>query len=186
MLAGSDQHIDSLTWSRDGTQILYATPGNDRSTVLVSVSVADGRTRPFPTPAAAVAPSWSPTSDTVAYLEPTMEPGAHGAAPTLRISIKFVDGQGRPLHASLTPMQLQNGIVAWAPDGRRVAVTTVPANAPATIWVIEPGARTPFRKLIVLKPTQRPRGLAWTPDGTRLIIASEESLGDIVLHEIAR
>jgi hypothetical protein len=65
-------------------------------------------------------------------------------------------------------------------------VTTVPANAPAAIWIVEPDARAPFRKLIELKPTIRPRGVTWTTDGSRLIIASQEQISDLVLHEIRR
>jgi len=179
--------LDSLTWSRDGTQILYATPGRERPTVLASVSVADGKTRPFPTPAAAIAPSWSPASDAIAYLEPMMgkQPDSP-SVPMLRIGIKFVDGQGRPLFTNLPPRQLQNGLVAWAPDGRRVAVATVPANAPAVIWIVDPSAAIPFRKLTELKPTVRPRGLTWTTDGSRLILARQEPLSDLVLHELGR
>ena len=179
--------LDCLTWSRDGTQILYATPGGERPTVLASVSVADGKTRPFLIPGAAVAPSWSPASDVIAYLEPMMERQADASAvPKLRIGLRFVDGQGRPTFTNIPFKPLQNGLVAWAPDGRRIAMATVPANAPASIWIVEPTAPTPFKQLMTLKPNQRPRGLTWTTDGARLIIATEESLSDLVLHELGR
>ena len=137
----------------NGTEILYATPGSDKPTVLASVSVADGKTRTFQTPAAPMAPSSSPTSDTIAYLEPTMAKPDSSSVPVLRYSLRFVDGNGRPRASRRFAQQhLPNAIVAWAPDGRRLAVTTVPANAPAAIWIVELDARTPFRKLIELSP----------------------------------
>ena len=182
--------LDSLTWSRDGTKIVYSTPGADRPAALMVVSVADGKPRTFATPAAAVAPSWSPASDTVAYLEPSMEAPsgapAASAVPVSRMLIRFVDGAGRPLFDHLPQQQLSNGLVAWSRDGRRVAVVTVPANAPSALFVIEPEGRTPFQKVTEFGPTVRPRGLTWTRDGTRVIIARQESLSDLVLHEIAR
>jgi hypothetical protein len=64
-------------------------------------------------------------------------------------------------------------------------VVTVPANAPAAIWIVEPDSRTPFRRILELGPTAHPRGLTWTRDGSRLTIALQESLSDLVLHEIA-
>jgi Tol biopolymer transport system component len=179
--------FDSIAWSPDGTHILFATPASDRSTALSTVSVADGTVTRFPTPAAATTPSWSRITDIVAYLEPAME-GEAGTPlpPTSRILIKFVDGDGKPLFPTLPAQRLPNGIVAWAPDGKRVAVATVPANAVSAIWIVEPGAATPFRRVIELEPNVRPRGLTWTRDGTRLIMSSEVSLSDLVLHEVQR
>jgi Tol biopolymer transport system component len=179
--------FDSISWSRDGARILFATPSGRGSTVLSTVSVADGRVQSFPTPAAANAPSWSHASDTVAYLEPTME-GQAGTAtpPNTRILIRFVDGQGRMLFPNLPAQRLFNGTIAWAPDGKRVAVVTVPANSPSAIWIVEPAAAAPFRRLIELQPGVRPSGLTWTRDGSRLIMSSQESLSDLVLYELDR
>jgi hypothetical protein len=79
-----------------------------------------------------------------------------------------------------------NALVKWAPDGRRVAVVTVPANRPAGVWIVEPEGKTPFRKIVDLPPTARPRGLTWMRDGSSVIIAQQESLSDLVLYEIRR
>ena len=106
--------------------------------------------------------------------------------PVARILLRFVDGHGRQLFPSLPEQPLFNGVVAWAPDGKRVAVVTVPANAPSVIWIVEPAASTPFRRLLELEPTVRPRGLSWTRDGSRLIMSSQESLSDLVLYELSR
>ncbi len=179
--------LDSISWSPDGTRILFSTPSGAGSTVLSTVSVGDGKVQRFPTPSAANAPSWSYATDTIAYLEATMnQQVATSNTPVARILLRFVDGLGRQLFPSLPEQPLFNGVVAWAPDGKRLAVVTVPANAPSVIWIVEPAASTPFRRLLELQPTVRPRGLCWTRDGSRLIMSSQESLSDLVLYELAR
>jgi serine/threonine protein kinase len=179
--------LDAITWSNDGARILYATPGRSAPTVLSSVSVKDGTIHPFATPAAAIAPSWSPASDVIAYLETTIDP-AEGAAdvPVSRVEVKFVDGQGRPLYTNLPYQRMSNGLLAWSPDGRRLAVVTVPANAPSAIWIVEPESKVPFRKIVDLHPGVRPRGITWARDGSRIIMASQESVSDLVLYELGR
>jgi serine/threonine protein kinase/Tol biopolymer transport system component len=179
--------LDSLTWSSDGVRIVFATPGREHPTSLASVAIADGAIQPVQTPAAAVAPSASPIADVLAYLEPGMVQGPNSQIPPeVTFSLRFVNGQGQTLRTLTNQPRLTNGLVAWAPDGRRVAVVTVPANAPAVIWIVDPESPTPFRRLMELEPTARPRGLTWTNDGSRLIIASQRSLSDLVLHEIGR
>jgi Tol biopolymer transport system component len=149
--------------------------------------VADGRVQAFPTPSAATAPSWSYADDAIAYLETAMEePVGTAPAPRVRIRLRFVDGQGRVLFPNLPEQPLFNGMVAWAPDGKRLAVATVPANAPSALWIVEPAAATPFRRLLELEQTVRPRGLTWTRDGKRLIMSSQESLSDLVLYDLER
>jgi len=178
--------LDPLTWSRDGSQVIYSTPGTDRSTELRAVSVADGKTRVFPTPAAAFAPSCSPTADAVAYLQPSMETTAGSAVPISKVVLRFVDAAGRPLFGNLPEQRLTNALVAYSPDGRRVAVIPVPANAPSSILIFEPEGRTPLRKVTEFPPTVRPRGLTWTRDGSHIIVGRQESLSDLVLYELGR
>ena len=178
--------FDSISWSRDGTRIIFATPSAAGSTVLSTVAVADGSVQAFTTPSAATAPAWSHATDTVAYLETTMDKQTATATPVTRILLRFVDSQGRRLFPSLPDTPLFNGIVAWAPDGKRVAVATVPANSPSVIWIVEPASATPFRRLLELQPTVRPRGLTWTRDGSGLIMSSEEPLSDLVFYELER
>jgi Tol biopolymer transport system component len=179
--------FDSITWSGDGTRILFSTPSPGGATVLSSVSVADGRVEAFSTPSAATAPSWSYAADAMAYLETTMEK-LPAAAPVarFRIRLRFVDGQGRVLFPNLPDQPLFNGMVAWAPDGKRLAVVAVSTNAPAALWIVEPAAATPFRRVLEFQPTVRPRGLTWTRDGSRLIMSSQESLSDLVLYDLER
>lgn len=179
--------LDSISWSADGTRILFSTPSDSGSPMLSAVSVSDGQVQPLSTPSAATAPSWSYATDTIAYLEPAMDKElATPATPVARILLRFVDGHGRQLFPELPEQPLFNGVVAWAPDGKRLAVVTVPANAPSAIWIVEPAASTPFRRLLELQPTIRPSGLSWTRDGSRLIMSTQESLSDLVLYELAR
>jgi TolB protein len=178
--------FDSISWSADGTRILFSTPSPGGSTVLSMVSVADGSAQAFPTQSAATAPSWSHAADAIAYLEPAMEKTAGTAAPVARILLRFVDGHGRQLFPNLPTQPLFNGLIAWAPDGKRLAVVTVPANAPSALWIVEPTAAKSFQRVLEFEPTIRPRGLTWTRDGSRLVMSSQESLSDLVLYDLER
>jgi len=121
----------------------------------------------------------------VAYLEPGTAQGPDSLAPPT-FSLRFVDGQGQAVSTLPNQPRLTNGLVAWSPDGRRVAVLTIAANAPSVVWIVDPQDPVPFRRLMELEPTTRPGGLTWTNDGSQLIIASQRSLSDLVLHEIGR
>jgi Tol biopolymer transport system component len=178
--------LDGLTWSRDGARVFVAQP--DRGLpALAAVSVADGRIERFPTPAAAVVPAASPTADAIAYLEPTTVAGREAlSVPATSYALKFVDLAGHPLHTDLPAQRLGNGFLVWAPDGRRLVEVSVTANTPASVWIIEPDSRTPFRKLLDLPGAVRPRGVTWTHDGSSLIIASQQSVSDIVLYDVGR
>src|SRR3954469_15224431 len=62
--------LDMLTWSRDDARVVYAVPGGDMPHVE-SVDVATGRVHTVALPTPAVVPAWSPTSDVIAYLDPS-------------------------------------------------------------------------------------------------------------------
>jgi Tol biopolymer transport system component len=76
-----------------------------------------------------------------------------------------------------------NGFLAWAPDGRRLAVVGVPGSANASIWIVEPDNSQPFRKLVELGGEVRPRGITWRSDGSSLVFGRQEALSDLVLFE---
>jgi Tol biopolymer transport system component len=77
-------------------------------------------------------------------------------------------------------------MAAWSHDGRRLAVVSQNSNAAASVWVVDPEATKPFRKLVDLPPGPRIRGVSWTPDSSSLIIGQHDTLSDIVLLEQAQ
>ena len=178
--------LGMLTWSSDGKRIIFARPEGNR-TGLASVSATDGKVEPIPTPASACCVAASPTSNVLAYLQPTLLPpqGPSGAS-VARLWLKFMDGQGRPLYSDMPEQQFANGFLAWSPDGKRLAAASVPPTGSASIWIVEPGAREPYRKLADLPIAVRPRGLTWTRDGSSVITAHQESLGDIVMFDVSQ
>jgi Tol biopolymer transport system component len=122
----------------------------------------------------------------LAYLEPLMVPVAQPSTATAaRMYLRFLDANGKQLFPQLPPAaNFSNGFLAWAPDGKRVAVASVAANGPAQIWVVEPTSPQPFKRLVELPTAFRPRGLTWSKDGARVIYASQEFNGDIVLYDL--
>jgi serine/threonine protein kinase/dipeptidyl aminopeptidase/acylaminoacyl peptidase len=178
--------LDTLSWSHDGRRIFFARPTADLP-VLASVSVADGKVEAYATPTpGAVSPGWSPGGEMLAYLEPLMVPVAQPSTATAaRMYLRFLDANGKQLFPQLPPAaNFSNGFLAWAPDGKRVAVASVAANGPAQIWVVEPTSPQPFKRLVELPTAFRPRGLTWSKDGARVIYASQEFNGDIVLYDL--
>lgn len=169
-VASAANMIDALSWSSDGRHIVYALAGSDLPELRV-MSVADKQVRELRTPAGASAPAWSPTGDVIAYLEPRAA-GSTGIA--------FVDSHGQPLYSNLQPAANIGFpvVLAWAPDGRRLASAAVEG-----LWIVEPEAAQPFRKVTEFTGGRRPRGMTWTRDGSSLIVAIEETRGDIVLFE---
>ena len=118
--------LGTMAWSRDGRHLTFAgTSGNDWPS-LWELSVADGRLRRIPTsPDEAVGDTApSPVADVIAYVAATTS-----GASNSRVAI--VDTSGRPVHGMVPDMSsinvdgfAQNGILAWAPDGKRLAVVS--------------------------------------------------------------
>ena len=170
-LTAATDLIDTPTWSPDARQIAYAVLGSNLPELHV-MSVADRQQTRLPTPAGASAPAWSPTRDVIAYLEPK---GPNSTR------VAFVDSRGRPLYTNVPAVPASPGFpvaLAWSPDGRRLACSIVNG-----LWIIEPDAAQPFRKVAEFPGSQRPRGVTWARDGSALIVAIEETRGDLVLFE---
>jgi TolB protein len=171
-LAPAPDIVMRPTWSPDGRQIVYDVAGGDRPALRI-LSLADKRARSLPTPAGASTPTWSPTADVIAYFEP-QRPGSTRTS--------FVNSRGEPLYTSLPfgpNIGGNNSGGAWDPDGRRLAVV----SSENSVWIIEPDAAQPFRKLMDFPPNRRIRGLTWTRDGSALVLGTEQDNGDIVLFE---
>src|SRR4029450_12863248 len=111
--------ISYLSWSRDGTAIIYAAsagawPG------LWRVSIADRQVRQITTPGTAGEPMWSPTSDLIAYLETSTTGQAF-----VGLSLIAPDGNPHSVRALRAPNTpdisggFPNGTTTWSPDGDR-------------------------------------------------------------------
>ena len=98
--------------------------------------------------------------------------------------VRFVDSKGAVLYPSLPLRSFPNALTAWSRDGKKLGVLSIPANGPAEIWIVEPKASDPVRKLVDLPASVRPRGISWSNDGDRLIVAIEDYLGDIVMYDL--
>ena len=185
-LLAHENVLDTLTWSKDGTRILFGRPGKDLPG-LASVNVADGHVEPVSTPGGAFSPTWSPTADVIAYLEPVTVQLPPPVGTAARMYVRFVDVAGRRLHPALPDtVNFANGSVVWSADGRRLAAFSASANGIAQLWVVEPEGQQPFRKIADLPIGTRPRGMTWTTDNKTIIYGSQESASDIVLYEVQR
>ena len=109
--------LDTLTWSPDGRRLVFAAPVGD-APGLMTVDVASGQVTRVPTPGAAAAPSWSPREDLIAYIEP------RGGGPGGGAYLKFVrsNGDTAPEFAVPEDVSFSNGMMAWSPDGTRLAI----------------------------------------------------------------
>jgi Tol biopolymer transport system component len=157
--------LDTLTWSRDDSRVLYSVPGRVETVTL-------------PTPA--VVPAWSPTADVIAYLDPSATTAAG------RMLLTFADASGNRMYGNAAKEAFTNGFIAWSPDGRRIAGVRFPANAAGSIWIVDPTGVEPARKVIDLPVSMRPHGLTWASDGSSVLISATESGSDIVMFDVVR
>ena len=169
--------VDTLSWSPDGRRLVYATPVGDAPGLML-MNVADGTTTRLPTPMAANAPAWS-RDDVVAYVEP--RGGDKGAFVRLirpdgqRVDSSPIDGPRAP--------SISNGLMAWSPDGKRLAAVALSGAAAGSIWIIEPNNAAPYKKLMDLPAGEFVRGLTWARDGSSIIVGRYRRSGDIFLAE---
>ena len=169
--------VDTLSWSPDSTQIVFATPGPEAPGLMI-VNVADTRMTPVRTPAAASAPAWS-RDNVIAFIEP--RGGAIGAfAQLIRPTGEQV--RSAPLDAPGSP-QLANGSLVWSPDGTRIAAASLPGAGAGSLWIIDPASPKPYRKLLDLPSGIFTRGLTWSADGKELTFGTYQWSGDIFLAE---
>jgi Tol biopolymer transport system component len=169
----------ALTWSRDGARIVYSAGAGD-GPGLWSVAASGGPAERIATTTFAAEPAWSPIADVIAFMSVRRD------GPSMT-NLAFIDASGRPVREprdgrSVGTNGFSNGSVAWAPDGRRLALVSQQANATASIWIMDPQT-SQFDKLIDLGIGPRIRGFTWTKDGTALIVGKHDWTSDIVLMD---
>ena len=173
--------MGGLSWTRDGREIVFSSPAGNRSG-LWAASVADGRTRQiFTAESEAVGDNAvSPASDVIAYVAATTT----GRSQT---RLAFVDFSGHAVYGQLPPPPnlnaggFGNGVPAWSPDGKRLAVVSQGTETPS-IWIVDLEAANPYRKLIEFAGGPRIRGIAWTRSGDAIIIGKHDvAASDIVM-----
>jgi len=180
----SAETVGGVSWSGDGRRVVYAASAGDWPG-LWTVTVSDAGVERLPTAGPATDPAWNPARDLVAFMAPSTE----GASVT---RLAFVDGSGRPVYPALPPPpnSLSNGFAAgalvWSADGRRLAVNAQSVNQTSSVWIVDPDLSDPYRKLIDLPLGTRMRGMAWTPDGSALIIGKHQTTSAIVLLDQTR
>ena len=171
--------IGSLSWSRDGRQIIWA-QGEGAWPILAAASVSNGAIHKIPTPGVVAEPAWSPARDVIAYLSPATEGPTH-------VTLAFVDANGTPLYTSIPGEPgggtgFVNGVLAWSPDGTKLALVEQNTNAEAAVWLLEPDAKTPsYRKIVTISDGGRIRGITWSADGAAIIIGRHDVASDIVV-----
>jgi Tol biopolymer transport system component len=171
--------LGSLSWMPDGTRLMFATPG-DSLPKLATIAVATGRVDPFATTGGATAPVWSAVTRRLAYIEPTQ-------TVPVRQRIRFANEAGEQIFAAFPSdsVTFNNAVLAWSPDGKRLAALNVVGNGGTSLWIAEPEGRYPLRKLLELPTSVLPRGMTWSADGSGVVIAYQDSTSDIVLFDLS-
>jgi Tol biopolymer transport system component len=170
--------LSTITWSPDGREIVYSAPAGAAPGLYRIAS--DGNTPPVrvPTPTAATGPHWSSVNGQLAYVATLLAtPSAPG-----RVWPAIAGPSGEPIDRPQEPA-LHNGQVAWSPDGRLLAGISIPGITNAAVWVIPVQPPGPPRRIIEFSGDDRPRGIAWMPDGQHLVIGLQERTADIVMFD---
>jgi Tol biopolymer transport system component len=142
--------------------------------------VADGQVRQIVIPGAVGEPVWSPTRDRIAYLDSATTGPAY-----IGLSLIAPDGDPASMRALKAPnisAGFANGMLAWSPDGRQLAVAAQNTNTVTSVWLVNPDEPVPFRKLLDLPIGPRLRGITWASDGS-LIVGQLDAVSDIVLMD---
>jgi serine/threonine-protein kinase len=172
--------LDTISWSPDGSRIVFAVAGTTPS--LQTVRIADGAVQALSTPGPATAPAWSPRGDVIAYQE-QLPPSANQG---MTLQIRFVDGSGRPVHRPIPAPATGNGAIAWDPVSDRLGVIGNSGSVAAALWIFDVQGLEPPRKVAEFLSNVRFRGVTWTPDGKSVIVGRRSQSGDIVLFELGK
>lgn len=171
--------LGAVSWMPDGTRLMFARPVGNLPQ-LATIAVVNGGVESFATPGGATAPVWTAVTRRLAYIEPTL------TAPVQQ-RIRFANEEGEPMFTAFPSdsATFNNAVMAWSPDGKRLAALSIVGNGGASLWIAEPEGREPLRKLLDLPTSVLPRGMTWSTDGSGVVIAYQDFASDIVLFDLS-
>ena len=183
-LTVSEQRQTQPAWSPNGRRIAFASDkdGNEQWDVSI-VSLADGEvTNLSNTPATAEkAPAWSPDSRFLAWQAKPVSGSSY------EIEVFDLLLRRRRALTTNTPKDRSNITPLWSPDGKSIAYTQMRADGKqASVFVVDVATG----KSIELTPhtgERRHTASAWSPDGRKLLIASDALSGfeNVALLDVA-
>jgi len=158
------------SWSPDGTSIAFAREDDQRSGIYV-IPALGGAERRIVDTGLVVGPfrpiSWSPDGRSLAY----SAYGPKGVAQVYIMSLASL--QAQPL--SPVPECLDDAVnPAFSPDGSQLALICISSEAVYSIYTVQL-PQGPMKQLASM--LGYPQGLAWSADGSRLIVANDPGDG---------
>jgi len=159
----------AAAWSPDGSQIAFVRETDDATGVFVIPALGGGERRVVGN-GVAVEPfmqiSWSPDGRLLAY-------SAYGPNSTAQVYVVSLDTLN-PRLLSPAPECLDAGEPAFSPDGKNLALICMASQGVYAIYVVGL-PHGPVRLLASMMGA--PRGLAWSSDGSRLVVANDPGDG---------
>ncbi len=165
--------LDRASWSADGRRLLYAAEGANHHPGLWIIPAEGGTPTQVPG-VSGRCPAWSPTSDEIAYFTSTPTSGAQA----VRLTTSRGETRSEIVDVSIGAVDA----LAFSWDGRQLAIGRSPGTANGQILLADFQKRT-SRALISLGPFAGLRGIAWTPDDSRLVYGLVKHESRIMLFE---